>query len=334
MKRVISLLSAVVIALSLCLSSLASFPSSAALNGATNEEKVFNYLHSTMGLNIAAACGIMANMERESHFNPKAVGDSGTSYGICQWHATRKTSMINWCEENDLDHETLQAQLKFMKYEMESGAYGTAYNNVRNVPNTKAGARKAAYYWCVYYEKPANTESTAQSRGILAKDTYWPRYKSHKQSNEEKDPEEGLVKDQDYVTEYGTFCYTGGKTAAFVSDYGTTGSSSVLSIPDTVDIEGVTLKVTSIAARACTMDETLTVLEIGKNITSIGRAAFMDCTNLREVTMYCTKVPSMGKNAFTDIDQDAVFYVKKSLRSSFRKAILKSAPSTVSVEKL
>lgn len=56
---------------------------SAVTNNA-NETTIYNYAVNNMGLNVAAACGILANIYKESSFNPNALGDNGTSYGICQ----------------------------------------------------------------------------------------------------------------------------------------------------------------------------------------------------------------------------------------------------------
>ena len=43
------------------------------------ERQVYQYLTEQMGLPSSSACGILANIEKESAFNPNAVGDNGTS---------------------------------------------------------------------------------------------------------------------------------------------------------------------------------------------------------------------------------------------------------------
>ena len=58
----------------------------------SNAKKIYNILTSELGFNSAAACGILANIERESDFNPKLViRDSNglTSGGLCQWNGGR-----------------------------------------------------------------------------------------------------------------------------------------------------------------------------------------------------------------------------------------------------
>lgn len=55
---------------------------------AANERDVYNYLTGTMGMNSAAASGVMANMYRESRFYVDITNDYGTAYGLCSGTAT------------------------------------------------------------------------------------------------------------------------------------------------------------------------------------------------------------------------------------------------------
>lgn len=147
-----------------------------------NETTIYNFLKTEMNLNTAAACGILANIYKESSFNPNAGGDGGTSYGICQWHNQRFTSMKNWCTENDYDYKSLEGQLNYLKRELSDNKYlwngKTIYEKISTVENTAEGAYQAAYYWCKLYEVPADTENSSKKRGVLARDTYWPVYKN------------------------------------------------------------------------------------------------------------------------------------------------------------
>lgn len=51
----------------------------------TTERDVYNALTGA-GFSMAQAAGIMGNAQNESGFNPEAVGDGGTSFGLVQWH--------------------------------------------------------------------------------------------------------------------------------------------------------------------------------------------------------------------------------------------------------
>ena len=72
------------------------------LTGNDNKSKIYNYL-SEQGFSDAAICGILANIEHESGFRTDALGDGGTSYGICQWHNGRWNNLKNYCNKNNLD---------------------------------------------------------------------------------------------------------------------------------------------------------------------------------------------------------------------------------------
>ena len=144
----------------------------------TNESIVYHYLVDVMGLNTAAACGVLANIEYESNFQPTRVGDNGTSYGICQWHSSRRTDLMIYCTGHGYDYTTLEGQLHFLEYELQKSYKTRVYNKLMSVPNTAQGAYDAGYCWCYYFEIPLNYARISIYRGNLAKNTYWPAYKS------------------------------------------------------------------------------------------------------------------------------------------------------------
>ena len=157
------------------------------VTGSANETAIYNYAVNTMGLNTAAACGILANIQKESGFNPHALGDSGTSYGICQWHNSRWDRLKDYCTSNHLDSTTIEGQLRYLEYELKN-FYSSVWNRLKSVKNTAEGAYDAAAYWCAVFEVPAgygywsNGEihygETSIARGNLAKSTYWNEYSS------------------------------------------------------------------------------------------------------------------------------------------------------------
>ena len=141
-----------------------------------NETRIFNYLKDKMGLNTAAACGVVANIYYESLFDPHCSGDGGTSYGICQWHASRYTNLKNFCYKNGYDYTTLDGQLAFLNYELRYD-YTYIYEHLLGVENTADGAYDAGYYWCYYFERPAGyNRGVSDKRGAVAMNDYWPVY--------------------------------------------------------------------------------------------------------------------------------------------------------------
>lgn len=133
---------------------------------------IYQYLTSTMGLNHAGACGVLANIQLESNFNSLALGDGGSSYGICQWHNGRFNNLISYCNRNGLDYNTVGGQLQYLSHELANN-YPSVLNYVKNVPDTAQGAYDAAYYWCMYFEVPDHTVERAVQRGNLAKNEYF-----------------------------------------------------------------------------------------------------------------------------------------------------------------
>lgn len=147
-----------------------------------NATEIFRFLVSDMSYSSAAACGVLANIQAESDFNPNCYGDKGTSYGICQWHNSRFTALKNWCKQNGYDYTTLTGQLYYLKKELSANNDTYLYNgktiNNKMLTYTASvdNAYNAGYYWCYTYEVPANRESVAKSRGNVAKNTYWPEF--------------------------------------------------------------------------------------------------------------------------------------------------------------
>lgn len=143
-----------------------------AANVGENTIIIYQYLTSTMGLNHAGACGVLANIQLESNFNSLALGDGGSSYGICQWHNGRFNNLISFCNGMGTDYNTVNGQLQFLSYELEK-SYPAVLHYIKNVPDTAQGAYDAAYYWCMYFEIPDHTVERAVQRGNLAKNEYF-----------------------------------------------------------------------------------------------------------------------------------------------------------------
>ncbi|MDY3079530.1 MAG: phage tail tip lysozyme [Oscillospiraceae bacterium] len=144
---------------------------------ASNEQQIFDYVTGTMGLNTAAACGVLANIERESSFNPHAecIDTNGlTSYGICQWNGARYDALRNYCSARGYDYTTLNGQLHYLQYELE-GSESSAYYRIKNVENTADRAYTAGYNWARYFERCAQYWGGVDqyaTRGNLARNTY------------------------------------------------------------------------------------------------------------------------------------------------------------------
>lgn len=140
-----------------------------------NIQTIYTYLTETAGLNRAAACGILSNIKSESNFNPEAIGDSGAAYGICQWNS-RRNSLISYCETNGFESwKSLEGQLGYLQYELENNKKSVG-SVLRSLPDTAQGAFDAAWYFCVYFEIPADRYNKGNTRGANAVNIYWKKF--------------------------------------------------------------------------------------------------------------------------------------------------------------
>lgn len=64
-----------------------------------------------------------------------------------------------------------------MQYELKT-YFPTVDHYLKTVKNNNSGAYNAGFYWCYYFERPANTYSTSVYRGNRAKSIYWPQFGS------------------------------------------------------------------------------------------------------------------------------------------------------------
>ena len=148
-----------------------------------NKTQIFSYLTNEMGLNSAAACGIMANIEKESNFKPTTIiRDSNglQSGGLCMWNGSRLSRLKNFCNNNGLNYLSIKGQLSYLAYELKLSQYKHIFNYLKNVPNNSSGAYDAAYYWCYYFEIPASRATRSVQRGNSAIRNYWPTYGNKK----------------------------------------------------------------------------------------------------------------------------------------------------------
>lgn len=147
----------------------------------TNEKRCYNYFINEMKLNSSASCGIIANIKYESNFRTTALGDGGTSYGICQWHNVRYKRLQSYCNKNKLNYKTLDGQLKYLQYELEY-FYKSLYKKLKKSPNTEQGAYESGYNFCYMFEKPAKKTESSKKRGNQAI-KYYKKY-NKKESTE------------------------------------------------------------------------------------------------------------------------------------------------------
>lgn len=111
-------------------------------------------------------------------------------------------------------------------------------------------------------------------------------------------------------------------------------SKTTITIPDTITIDGITYKVTSISKNAFKNNKKIKKVIIGKNITKIGSNAFSGCKNLKTITVKSIKLKSVGKNAFKGIHAKAKIKVPKSKLKKYKNLMSKKGQkSSVKITK-
>ncbi len=125
-----------------------SIPTSA--SKAKNAKATYDQLRS-FGATPSAAAGIMGVLDFESSFNP-AISNTGGSgaFGLAQWMGNRRTNLMAFAAEHSLKADTLEAQLKFMKHELD-----TSYGGVKSIFK-ETNVHKACYDWLMDYEGMRN----------------------------------------------------------------------------------------------------------------------------------------------------------------------------------
>lgn len=142
------------------------------------EHQIYTTLTKTYKYNTAIACGILANIQRESSFNPNALNKYSNAYGLLQWLGSRKTNLISYCKSNTSDsYTTVAGQLAFMLHELSTTEKKT-WNSISNISNTATGAETAGYIFSRDFERHGNSVED-RNRGDLARNTFWGFYSKY-----------------------------------------------------------------------------------------------------------------------------------------------------------
>ncbi len=178
-----------------------------ALNGKTNEEKIWNYLKSK-GLNDCGIAGLMGNLYAESGLRPNnlqnsyekklgytdesytAAVDNGTygnfvrdcaGYGLAQWtYWSRKDNLHKFAKDARKSIGDLEMQLDFLMKELQTG-----YKSVLTILKSATTIRKASDAVLFQFERPADQSVSVQQKRAGYGQTYFDRYAAKTNQKEE-----------------------------------------------------------------------------------------------------------------------------------------------------
>ena len=102
-----------------------------------------------LGYSKANASGIAGNLYTESKYDPQALGDNGTSFGLAQWHKSRWDALKSWCNERNLDINSFEVQLRFIDWELNN-----TEKRAKRELLSKTTPSESAFAFAKYYERP------------------------------------------------------------------------------------------------------------------------------------------------------------------------------------
>lgn len=168
-----------------------------ALQGNSNEEKIWNYLCATLG-NAYGAAGLMGNLYAESALDPKNLQNSGNTklkltdaeyttmvdngiysnfandgygYGLAQWtYKTRKLNLLSYARQQKASIGDLETQLAFLMKELES------YSSVLKVLKSASSVKEASDVVLLKFEKPADQSVSVQTKRASYGQKYYDKY--------------------------------------------------------------------------------------------------------------------------------------------------------------
>lgn len=125
----------------------------------------------------------------------------------------------------------------------------------------------------------------------------------------------------------------GAKTVEYT---GTKRNINKIIIPASIKINSDNYKVTSIAKNGFKGNKKLSKVTIGANIKKIGKNAFLNCSNLKNIVIKTKKLTAktVGKNAFKGINKKAIIKVPGSKIRAYSKIIkTKGATGRINIKK-
>ncbi len=126
--------------------------------------KAIWYFLKAKGLSDEAIGGVLGNIQAECNFRLTAVGDSGTSFGLIQWHAGRWDRLKQFCTEKKLDPNSLQGQLEFLWNESLDPESSYGKNLAKQGFYSAKNSSDAAVIFHNVVEKSASSPETVRTK--------------------------------------------------------------------------------------------------------------------------------------------------------------------------
>lgn len=106
-----------------------------------------------------------------------------------------------------------------------------------------------------------------------------------------------------------------------------------VTVPDTVTVDGVKYKVTSVAKNAFANNKNITKVTVGKHVTSIGKNAFKNCKKLKRVDIRSTSIRKVGKGALKGTSPKLTLRVQGKKVKVYKKLFKGKGNKSVKIKK-
>lgn len=130
-------------------------------------------LMNDLGISPDAAIGIVANLYRESRFDPKADqnGDGSGGLGIAQWTTENRKENFRKLLKKDIKDATLDEQIQFLEWEIQNpgkAGFGNNFHPLNFLRKEGKTAKDVADYMCDNFFRPKDKEGDKKrNQGFL-----------------------------------------------------------------------------------------------------------------------------------------------------------------------
>lgn len=118
-------------------------------------KEVYEFLTTKMSRKLTSeqAMGVLVNIYRECSFNYTEEETGGTGYGLTQWSFGRRTKLVQWCNANGYQYNTLEGQLKRLECEFTEDTSDWSPSGIEGFYACTT-AREAGEFFITNYERP------------------------------------------------------------------------------------------------------------------------------------------------------------------------------------
>lgn len=134
----------------------------------------------------------------------------------------------------------------------------------------------------------------------------------------------GKIVSTKYETKAGIYLLKSDNTLCYLKEnHAALKNKTSVVIRDTEKINGKSFRVTEVEKKTFRGSVKLKKVTIGKNVITIGKDAFRDCSSLKTITIRSVRLKTVGKNAIKGVHKKAQIICPKSKKKAYQKLFVK-----------